>query len=65
MNIIVEYGGCRVADDGGEEDEGYDCVAEIVVCFELTISKSIYIMFKKTIKTVDLHMESMPELVVS
>lgn len=38
VNGIVEDGGARVADDGGEEDEGYDCVAEVVVCFQLTVS---------------------------
>lgn len=38
MNRIVEDGGGGVADDGGEEDEGYDCVAEVVVCFQLTVS---------------------------
>jgi hypothetical protein len=40
MNGIVEDGGGSVADEGGEEDEGYDCVAEVVVCFELENFKS-------------------------
>lgn len=42
MNPIVEDGGGGVADDGGEEDEGYDCVAEVVVCFELFARLSIH-----------------------
>lgn len=35
VNGIIEDGSGGVADDGGEEGEGYDCVAEVVVCFEL------------------------------
>lgn len=35
MDVVIEDGGEGVADEGGEKDEGDDCVVEVVVSFEL------------------------------
>lgn len=59
VNRIVEDGGGGVADDGGEEDEGYDCVAEVVVCFELEARLLILVISSRKTNG-DLHMGSMP-----
>lgn len=64
MKGIVEHGGGGITDDGGEEDEGYDRVAEVVVCFQLTGLRQ-YTLLKRTIDLVDLRRESRPVLIVS